>query len=68
MKCLDPIPIMPSVAVVVSERRDRVIASVYNDNFFLFIAVVALHSLYLRTARSRTLQVALLFRTTHYYP
>ena len=29
---------------------------------------VALHSLYLRTVRSRTLQVRLLFRTTHYYP
>ena len=28
MKCFDPIPIMPSVAVVVSERRDRVIASI----------------------------------------
>ena len=38
MKCLDPIPIMPSVAVVVSERRDSVIASVYNDNFFLLIS------------------------------
>ena len=29
---------------------------------------VALHSLYLRTVRSRTLQVRLLIRTTHYYP
>ena len=29
---------------------------------------MALHSLYLRTVRSRTLQVRLLIRTTHYYP
>ena len=33
-----------------------------------FDAGVALHSLYLRTVRSRTLQVRLLIRTTHYYP
>ena len=31
-------------------------------------SAVALHSLYLRTVRSRTLQVRLLFSTTHYYP
>ena len=32
------------------------------------LGAVALHSLYLRTVRSRTLQVRLLFSTTHYYP
>ena len=32
------------------------------------IPIVVLHSLYLRTVRSRTLQVRLLFRTNHYYP
>ena len=41
-----------------------------SKDFMLCMATpdgVALHSLYLRTVRSRTLQVRLLFSTTHYY-
>ena len=46
----------------------KIVASKYWIFFGMVGYIVALHSLYLRTVRSRTLQVRLLFSTTHYYP